>query len=222
MTTRERPRQLTFDLEARTSLGREDFLIAPPNAAAVAWIDAWKDWPAPALVLSGPAGSGKTHLTRVFMSMAGAHEITGGFPEDGAPDAAYVIEDVDRRIGDRSFEEPLFHLYNDLKGAGGHILLTARSAPAQWTFAIPDLASRLRAAPATEIGEPDDVLLGAVLVKLFADRQLRIDADVIAYAVPRMERSFAAARALAAAADKLALEGKRPVTVPLMRRVLET
>lgn len=213
------PKQLAFDLDARPSLGREDFLIAPPNAAAVKWIDAWPAWPAPTLVLFGPAGSGKTHLTRVFMAASGAEEITGGI---GTRDAAraYVIENADAVAGDAAAEEALFHFYNDLKNGGGSALLTATRPVAQWRIELPDLASRLRAAPAAEIEAPDDTLLGALLVKMFADRQVRIDADVVAYAMPRMERSFQAARDLVRAADKLALERKRPITVPLIREVL--
>jgi len=85
---------------------------------------------------------------------------------------------------------------------------------------LADLSSRLNAAPTVGIGTPDDGLIAAVLVKLFADRQLRVSTDVIEYAVKRMERSLAAARKLVKALDALALAERREITVPLVRRVL--
>ncbi len=215
------PRQLAFDLDARPSLGRDDFLIAPPNVAAVKWIDAWPDWPAPVLILHGPPGSGKTHLTRVFMAATGATEITGALPAQPAAGVAYVIESAAERLTGAAAQEQLFHFYNDLKNTGGSMLLTAEVPPKQWPVTLADLTSRLLAAPCVEIGRPDDALLGAVLVKLFSDRQIRIDTEVIAYAVNRMERSFAAASHLVAAADELALALKQPITVALLRRLLD-
>jgi chromosomal replication initiation ATPase DnaA len=68
---------------------------------------------------------------------------------------------------------------------------------------------------------PDDALLEALLVKLFADRQLAVGEELLRYLLARMERSFAAARALVAALDRAALAEGRAVTIPLARRVLE-
>ena len=100
------------------------------------------------------------------------------------------------------------------------LLLISAAAPARWPLSLPDLTSRLKAIPAVAVGDPDDPLLAAVLVKLFADRQLAVGDDVIAYLLPRMERSFAAARKIAAAIDEASLAQRRPVTVPLARTVL--
>ncbi|MBO6520333.1 MAG: DNA replication protein [Rhodospirillales bacterium] len=218
-------KQLAFDLEHRPALGEEDFLVADSNAEAVAWIDRYPDWPGPALVLSGDRGAGKTHLVKVFMVKSGATE----FPMQAlAGDAVpvlpegngVVIEDCDKAMGNTIAEEALFHIYNQVKAADRKLLLTARSPAARWPIALPDLASRLRAAPSVEIAGPDDMLLIALLVKLFADRQIGIDQSVVEYVVPRIERSFAAIQTFVAEADRTALEGKRRITVPLAREVL--
>ena len=219
-------RQIPLDLRPRTALGREDFMVAPCNRDAVAWIDRWPDWPAPALVLNGPASSGKTHLAAVWKDMAkavwvdaatlatqDANNITGG-------GAHVVIDHFDPWVGDRAAETTLFHLYNQMKEQGRSILITMRAAPGQVEFALPDLSSRLRAALAVAILPPDDTLLAALLVKLFSDRQVNVGADVLAYILPRMERSFAAARDVVERADHLALSEKKPVTIPLIRQIL--
>jgi chromosomal replication initiation ATPase DnaA len=215
--------QLAFDLGHRPAFGREDFLVAPNNAEAVAWIDRWPDWPAPMLALYGPAGCGKSHLAQVWRARSGALALSRatlraeGLDLRLADSHAALLED-----GEEGVEEPaLLHLYNMLAERGGHLLLTGRAPPARWRTELADLRSRLSAAPAVAIAAPDEALIGAVLVKLFADRQIRVGAELVAYLLPRMERSFAAARAIAAALDEASLAGRRPITIPLARGLLE-
>ena len=220
------PSQLALDFDHRPALGGDDFLVAPPNAEAVGWLDAWPDWPGPALVIFGPAGSGKTHLAHVFRSKSGARPVTAdGLAGDDAPallgDArACLVEDAEDAVA-RGLEEPLLHLYNHAHESGRHIMLTAKQPPARWEIRLGDLASRLNTAAQAGIGAPDDALITAVLVKQFADRQLKVDEDVISYILTRMERSFDAARRMVGAIDDLALEERRNITVPLVRQVLE-
>ncbi len=213
--------QLSFDLPHRTAFGGADFLVAPSNQEAVAWLDRWPDWPGPALALVGPTGSGKTHLAHVFQARAGAVLLApaaiaaGSLPELLGAARAAVLDDAEAAAA-----EPLLHLYNMLAERQGHLLVLARHAPARWSIALADLRSRLLAAPVASIQPPDDALLAALLIKLFADRQVSVSADVVAYLVARIERSTAAAEAAAAALDRAALAAHRPITVPLIRTVL--
>jgi len=216
------PAQLPLDLGHRTAMGAEDFLVAPCNRDAVAWLDRWPDWPATALAVYGPAGCGKTHLTHVWQARSGATVVdrtaltVATVPDLLGEASACVVEDTDRGVD----EEALLHLYNMLAERGGHLLLTATVPPSRWRIRLPDLASRLGAAVAVEVGAPDDSLIGAVLVKQFADRQLRVEAAVPAFLLARMERSFAAARRIVAALDEAALAEKRGITVKLAGEVL--
>ena len=222
MTTR----QLALDLEHRPALGADDFLVAASNADAVDWIDRFPEWPSPVLTIAGPAGAGKTHLTKVFLSISGAEEIILDETAELAsewPDApAIAIDGADRVCGNAASEESLFHLYNDALSSGRRILLTAASPPARWPINLPDLASRLRASAVATIGPPDDSLLITVMAKQFADRQMNVDDDVLRYAATRLERSFSAVRRFVTAIDKYSMESKRRVTVPLARDVLSS
>ena len=213
------PRQIPIPFEHRPALERDDYLVTSANAEAVAWIDRWPDWPGPLLAVWGPEGCGKSHLAQVFLARTGGRLLTVLDASAVETGGAYVIENLDRT--ETLDEEALFHLFNALKSAEGRILVTARTAPARWSIALADLASRLRGSPAVEITAPDDALLAALLVKHFSDRQLRVDAEVVAYMVPRMDRTFQAAADLVVAIDAEALARKRPVTVPLVRKVLE-
>ena len=216
-------RQLILDFPHRPALGNADFLVSDCNRIAVAWVDRWPDWPAPALTVYGPEGCGKTHLTHVWARRSGAivlrgKDIAGRVAQEIVGDAgSCAVDDAEGVVN----EETLLHLYNHLAEIGGTLLVASRRPSAQWSLALADLASRLVAAPAIGISPPDDELLGALLVKHFHDRQLKVADDVLVYLLPRMERSFAAAEAVVETLDQLGLIEGRAVTVPLARMVLE-
>lgn len=218
--------QIPLDLGHRTALGRNDFLVAPNNHDAVAWIDLWPEWPAPCLILYGPAASGKTHLGAVWAEKSSAICVKASdINEDFIHDVAdmnhhIIIEDGDNLIGNLVGEKGLFHLYNIFKEEQRSIMLTLLEPPVRRGFALPDLASRLRAAPSVAIREPDEQLLEALLVKLFNDRQIRVSTEALHYIIPRIERSFEAVRDLVGQADQKAMVEKRGITIPFLREIL--
>ncbi len=217
-------RQLTLDLPHAENRTRADFLPGPANAQALALIDAWPQWPARVVALTGPAGSGKSHLAALFAEASGAPIIAASsLTAQDVPavlaGGALVIED----LGDGAIDEAaLFHLMNLAAEQGAHVLITTRHTPAALAqgLATRDLASRLRAMPAIAIGAPDDRLLAAVAVKLFADRQITPDEGLLSYILPRVERSIAGLRDLVAELDREALARKRPLTRGLASELL--
>ncbi len=218
-------RQLAFDLPARAALTRDEFFVSPANALALAAVDGWRGWPGGKMLILGPLGSGKTHLARIWADQAGAAVVPAaglaGLDLPGlAAGGAVAVEDAEGVAGQPQDEAALFHLHNLLAG-GGALLMTADRPPRDWGLALPDLLSRVQAAPVTRLEAPDDALLQAVLVKLFADRQLSVPANLIPYLVARMPRSIGAARALVAALDARALAEARPVTRALAAEILD-
>lgn len=217
--------QLGFDLPVRTARGRDDFLVAPSNAMAVAMIENWRNWSGAKMVLSGPSGAGKTHLTHVWADAAQARIVSArGLRKDDVPalaQSSVAVEDVPLISGDADAQTALFHLHNMVLAEGHTLLLTGAGTVAHWGLALPDLVSRLQGAMETTIDAPDDALLAAVLVKLLADRQLMPPTDVIPYLLKRMDRSFAAANRIVAALDHESLVLKRPITRALAGQVLD-
>lgn len=215
------PRQLAFDLPVRPALGRGDFFVSPANALAVAQIDAG-GWPAGKLLLIGPEGAGKSHLAQVWATETGAVVLEAAALPDLPPEAlAVVVEDAEKVAGDEAAETRLFHLHNHVLARGGRLLITASAPPRSWGLVLPDLASRMEATAMAGIAPPDDRLLSAVLVKLFADRQIAVAPSLIPWLVNRMDRSFAAARAMVAELDTRALARGGPVTREIAREVLD-
>lgn len=218
MTTSQ-PRQIPLDLGHQPALTRDDFLPTPENRAALALVDKWPDWKNNIAAIAGPVGSGKTHLAAIFANASSALDASYNFDlamkaaEDGLP---IYLDDAD--MG-RLDERQLFHLINAVRAGNATFLMTGSSFPASWNIALPDLRSRLRAITAVELEAPGDALLDAVLFKLFADRQVEIDAQVVRYITRRMERSLASAITWVEKLDHAALERRRPVTRALAAEI---
>src|SRR5215210_1243307 len=215
------PRQLALALAHAESFEREDFLIGASNASALALIEQWPDWASRVMVLVGSEGAGKSHLAAIWAQIAGARFVAArALDVDTVPSAlatgALVIEDVAELVDERA----LFHLINLAQEDNAYVLIIARTPPASWNIDLRDLASRLKALPVVTLASPDDALLRAVLVKLFADRQLAVDDSLITFLATRIERSFAAARGVVDQLDREALRQKRPVTRSLAAELL--
>lgn len=216
------PRQLVLDLAHRTALGAEDFLVSGSNEVAVELIDRWPAWPHWAVLVAGPAGSGKSHLVNVWRQRSGGDRVDACDLSDALlsrrdPDRPLAVEDIDRGIGD---PRVLFHLLNLAREAKRTLLITSRQLPGEIDVPLADLRSRLRSLPVVRISEPDDALLRGVLVKLFADRQLAVEPRVIAHLARHVDRSLAAVNSVVAEVDRLALTSHRRVTRTLAAEAL--
>ncbi len=215
--------QLVFDLPHRPALGADDFLVSACNEAAVEVIDAWPGWAQRVHLIEGPSGCGKSHLANVWRQKAEAQlweaaSLNASRISGVSPGAAIILEDLDCSDLD---EQSLFHLLNLSKQRGLSLLLTARVPPARWDIRLPDLISRLRAVPVAVIGAPDDVLLSAVLLKHFADRQLNVEPQVIKFLARRMIRSMEAANGLVDEIDRAALATGKKISRQFCGEVLE-
>lgn len=212
-------RQLALELPHSGSTGRDDLVCGRANALAIDLVDRWPDWPGSLVALVGPPGCGKSHIAAAWAGASGAATISACDLDAAAPPPAKNVVVEDAGPGTVP-ERALFHLLNNVRAEGGHCLVTSRWTPSEWKVGLPDLASRLRAAQFVEIGEPDDRLLSAVIVKLFADRQIEAPPAAVEYMVARMERSLATAGILVAAIDAEALARKSRVTRPLVAQVM--
>ncbi|MGL4415226.1 chromosomal replication initiator DnaA [Roseinatronobacter monicus] len=221
-----RPTQIHMPLDLPARHSRDSFVAAPCNARALAMLDL-PEWPAGKLVLSGPEGSGKTHLLQIWAAETGAELIQGNMLARAdvsalARSGAVAIDDAARVAESADAQTALFHLHNLLAEQGGRLLLAARMPARDWGVRLPDLASRLQASTHVSLAPPDDTLLAAVLTKLFADRQVRIPDNLIAFLLPRMERSLAGAQAIVGLLDAEALARKKPISRNLAADVMQS
>jgi chromosomal replication initiation ATPase DnaA len=193
------------------------FILSSCNAEACAALESWASWPGGKLVLVGPEGSGKSHLATAWARKVAAQVVDAEAPAPSllAPARATLLEDADRRPAN----EALFHL---IERADAHapLLMTARAAPRAWATDLPDLRSRLNALMVAELQSPDDVVLEAMLDRLFRERNIRAKKAVLEYLVRRIERSARAAKAVVERLDEVAAAERRNITPQLAREVL--
>lgn len=212
-----RATQLPLPFGHRPGFSAADFVEAPSNQAAVAWLGRIADWPGGRLLLWG--GCGKTHLLHIWAERCGA-VLWDGPSLHGLPDlperGGIALDDADATED----ETALFHLLNAAGEAGLPVLLAGQTPPSSWATRLPDLASRLRAITAVEIGPPDDMLLHVVLARLLADRQLAVPNAVQDWLLRRLPRTAAALRGAVARLDEASLAGGRAITRPLAAEVL--
>lgn len=211
-------RQLRLKLRRDGAPSFDAFARGPSNADAVAAVQAWPAWRDGCLAIVGPKGVGKSHLAQAWAAAAGALIVDSEAPDViAARGRPVLLEDADRGVS----TEGLFHLINLAAREGGGLLLTARTPPAAWPTALPDLRSRLNALPVVEIEPPDDAVLEGVLRRFFRDRNIRPPEAVYPYLLARMPRSIPDAARIVRELDEAGDEGFRPVTRALARHILE-
>ena len=209
-----RPEQLPLDLPVRNAMNAAGFVVSDSNRDAVAWLDRWPDWPNGILAIYGPPGCGKTHLAHVWQARSAARFLEPSALEQLPLGENLVLDGI------RLPEEHLFHLINHVRAQKTALLILDREPPARWAVRLPDLASRLASVPAVAVLPPDDTLLAAVLAKHFADRQVDVAPEVIAYLVKQIERSFIAAETMARRLDQAAMARRGPISIKLARDLL--
>jgi chromosomal replication initiation ATPase DnaA len=191
--------QIALPLNWPVADGDEDFLVSESNRAAFEHLKRWSVWPVSATLLTGPRKSGRSLLGRIFVRK------TGGRLFDDAQDHE---------------EEALFHAWNEAQEKRRPLLIVADAPPPQWQIALPDLRSRMAATSHIDIEEPDDALLGDLVVKLLGDRGIAAPPDLAEYLVPRIERSYVAVQQVVEILDHAMLSHHRRMTVPMARNAL--
>lgn len=178
----------------------EEFLVSEANRIAVRHLEGWRDWPLATSVLTGPPLSGRSTLGRRFAAMSGGS----------------VIDDAQGQD-----EQLLFNAWNDAQTSRRPLLLIGRSAPAQWTVALPDLRSRLAAAPHVAIAEPDEPLARALMERAFGRMGANFSPDLPDWLVRRIERSYAAIAQVTALLNDAALSSGRKISLAMAKEALQ-
>jgi hypothetical protein len=191
--------QIALPLDWPMADSDEDFLLSESNRAVFEHLKRWSTWPVMATILTGPRKSGRSLLGRIFVRKTGGR----------------LFDDAEGHD-----EEALFHAWNEAQASRKPLLFIADAAPPLWRVTLPDLRSRLAATPHHQITEPDDVLIGDLVVKLLGDRGVAAPPDLAAYLVPRIERSYVAVQQVVDLLDKTLLSHHRRMTLAMARRAL--
>ena len=219
-------KQLYFDMPDKTALGIEDYIITESNSFAFDLISRMIRGEINQGVISGPSFSGKTHLSKILIKNIGSNEslyIDRDYKkiiEKVGSSNLIVIENIDKVLEDRS-EEDLFHIINFTKESDKKLLMTSGKSISNIEFKLEDLKSRLNAVIEAKIMQPDDELMKLVLIKIFNDKQLLINPNVIDFLRSRLERSYKSINDFIEKIDKFSLERGKKITIALINDLIK-
>jgi len=221
-------KQYHIPLPKKESMNLEDFLTSSSNEEAVNLLlrSDPSCWSSHAFLLCGASGTGKTHLLSIWANKMKATYVKINSNEidnlvnGNSNSLAYIIDDVDKIAGNKKAEEWLQHFYNATKDANIPLLLSAKTPPIEWGLSLRDILTRLKSCHTVFLKEPDDILIRGLLLKLFQDRQLLVDMNVIDYISSRLERTGNAIIVSVDKLDKAALEGHRKISIPFAQKIL--
>lgn len=215
--------QQVLNISHKPTYQEADFVVTPHNRRAFTWVETWPQWSSHCLILFGPKGCGKTHLAHIWRSKTDGHILPyEDIIEQNLDDLcgrhkALVIEDLPEDFD----EELIFHLYNAAHQAHGYILMTTEIPPWSLKLKLPDLRTRMNASMWGEILPADDDVLLAMMRKVFSDEQVLVSEPVLSYILNHQERSFENILSSVRRINTFALAAKRPITLPLVKQVLE-
>ncbi|MHA7872435.1 MAG: DnaA/Hda family protein [Hyphococcus sp.] len=216
VTQDEENSQLAFSLPAsKPSYDRESYIVSDSNIAAWRCVEAWAESPEPALVICGPSGAGKTHLSRIAAEIA-ENTTSSHIQHTEDNETNCVIFDDMPPVHPERFLERIEALIEE----GVRLVLVGDGHPSEWAKGLKDLRTRLEAMPRASLGEPDEALLRQLIAKSFRERQLVVGERLIDYIAPRLPRTFDAARAFVAQADAVSLKTKKKIAMPLAQKIL--
>lgn len=219
-------KQLYFDMPDKTALGIEDYIITESNSFAFDLISRMIKGEINQGVISGPSFSGKTHLSKILIKNIGSNEslyIDRDYKkiiEKVGSSNLIVIENIDKVLEDKS-EEDLFHIINFTKESDKKLLMTSGKSISNIEFKLEDLKSRLNAILEAKIMQPDDELMKLVLIKIFNDKQLLINPNVIDFLMSRLERSYKSINDFIEKIDKFSLERGKKITIALINDLIK-
>ncbi len=185
--------QIPLDLAPEPNYTLDNFYVGRSNQNALVALKAFPNWPSPIFLLTGPSGSGKSHLGSAWTQIT---------------DDAVFLDDADQLD-----EAELFTALNKaLNGEIAGLLLAAETLPQYWGITLPDLRSRLVNVPVLHLSEPDEDILEPIIRKLFEDKGREVKADLVGYIYTHYERSVPLVSKLVHDIDLSAREAKRDVT----------
>lgn len=159
------------------------------------------------IYLWGAAGSGKSHLLQACKNLAHTHDLP-----------LSTVDDV--HLLDEEAQIELFNYFNTLRASDGFLICSGNAAPSQMGLRD-DLATRLAWGLVYQLHPLSDEEKAQALKQHASARGMRLPDEVVDYCLRYLRRDLPTLMAVLDALDKWSLTEKKPVTVPMLKKLLQ-
>ena len=210
--------QMALGFPSRSDFSFQNFLPMASNKDALLAVRNFPSNEGDVLVIYGPSGVGKTHILHMWAEQNGDRYLKA----DELREVPFSVRKVaidNLEKASLKEQENMFYLFNHILSERG-AMLVATDIPVADLDLMPELRSRLLTAPQIEIKLPDENSLQMLLIKWAADKQIQLEPNVVKYMLGQCDRSSNALQGMIEKLDRLSLEQKRKITIPLVKEAL--
>jgi len=214
--------QLLLDFDYEQNFKDDDFYVGKSNFFSFELINKWPKWEKNFLNISGDKFSGKTHLTNIFLKKFNGIRFESNFLNDEnlraiKPYQNVVLENLNLDVN----EKLIYTLFNIIDQDNKFLIITSLEPIAEINFKLEDLKSRTKNCLLAKIGNPDDELMFALILKNLSDRQITLDKKLIDFIIKRIERSYGKIFEFIYKIDKISLKKKKSIDFKIINEALE-
>ena len=211
---------LKFELEQNFTY--DDFFVSKCNYFAFSLIESWPKWEKNILNIYGEKFCGKSHLSEIFKRKNKAiiiknDEINNNFFNKIRYYENIILDNLEFLSDEKTF----YSIFNFVEQYNKYLIINSIDSINSIEFTLPDLKSRLKNCIFAKIDKPDDDMIFALVLKHFADRQIKIEKKIIEYITKRIERSYGKIFDFIYKVDQFSLINKKPIDYKSIKKILE-
>ncbi len=214
--------QLVFKFPFKTKYYEQDYYVSSNNFSAYRLIESWPNWPDKCVNIFGPKGSGKTHLSNIFIKKIQSQYIEAkdlkniDIIKNIEKMECLIIDDYKNNIEEKEF----YSVLNFLKQTNKHLIINSIFPIKDEKVKLKDLKSRLNSFIHIGIDLPTDELLRVIISKYFSDKQIDLTPKISEYIIKNIERSYEKVFKFIKKIDDLSLSSGKSININLIKRVL--
>ena len=214
--------QTLLKFELKQNFTYDDYFVSKCNYFAFNFIETWPKWEKNILNIYGEKFCGKSHLSEIFKRKNKAiiiknDEINNNFFNKIRYYENIILDNLEFL----SDEKTLYSIFNFVEQYNKYLIINSIDSINSIEFTLPDLKSRLKNCIFAKIDKPDDDMIFALVLKHFADRQIKIEKKIIEYITKRIERSYGKIFDFIYKVDQFSLINKKPIDYKSIKKILE-
>tara|TARA_B100001057_G_scaffold74984_1_gene69599 strand:- start:1635 stop:2297 length:663 start_codon:yes stop_codon:yes gene_type:complete len=213
--------QLILSFDHEQNFRNLDFYVSKSNSYVFNIINNWSTKNEKFLNIIGEKSCGKSHLINIFLKKnkglkINSDQLNNAFLRKIKFYENVILEDLTSKINEKFF----YSLINIIEAENKHLIVTSEVSIVKLNFKLSDLKSRSKNFTLSNIENPDDNLMFALILKNLSDRQISIDKKLIDYIIKRIDRSYSNISNFIYKIDQLSLKKKKSIDFKIIKEAL--